>query len=222
MSGSLVRRLILLDLYLMRWPVAGALVAGAVSIAVMPLGGVPAYVGGVSLICVIVILNIVLVMTFIVQEKKDKVQVFMLSLPVSTTQYLAAKLLANAIAFAGSWIALTVGVVAVIDVSALPNGSLPFLVTLLVYLLMYYCVLLAAGVTSDRAGWHATVITIGNVSVNFIIPWLLSQPSIYLNRTGPVAVWTGDVVAVLAVEAVVAVGAVGLGLYLRSRRTDFV
>ena len=102
MTASLVRRLILLDLYLMRWPVTGALIAGAVSIAVMPLSAVSAYVGGVSLICVIVILNIVLVMTFIVQEKKDKVQIFMLSLPVSITQYTAAKLLANAIAFAGS------------------------------------------------------------------------------------------------------------------------
>ena len=222
MSGSLVRRLILLDLYLMRWPVAGALIAGVVSIALLPLNPVSAYVGGVSLICVIVILNIVLVMTFIVQEKKDKVQIFMLSLPVSTTQYTAAKLVANAIAFAGSWIALTVGAVAVIDVSALPNGSVPFLVTVLAYLLMYYCVLLGTGLASDRAGWHAAVITVGNVSVNFLIPWLLSRPSVYRNRTGPVAVWTDDIVAVLAVEAVVAVGALGLGLYVRSRRTDFV
>jgi hypothetical protein len=222
MTDSLVRRLILLDLYLMRWPVAGALVAGAVSIAIMPLGAVSAYVGGVSLICVIVILNIVLVMTFIVQEKKDKVQIFMLSLPVSTTQYTAAKLLANAIAFAGSWIALTVGLVAVIDASALPNGIVPFLVTVLAYLLMYYCVLLATGLASDRTGWHTTVITVGNVSVNFLIPWLLSRPSVYRNRTGPIAVWTDDIVGVLAVEAVVAVGALGLGLYFRSRRTDFV
>ena len=206
----------------MRWPVAGALLAGAVSIAVMPLGAVPAYVGGVSLICVIVILNIVLVMTFIVQEKKDKVQIFMLSLPVSTTEYTVAKLLANAIAFGGSWIALTVGVVAVVDISALPNGRLPFLLTVLAYLLMYYCVLLGTGLASDRADWHATVLTVGNVSVNFLVPWLLSRPSVYRHRTGPVAVWSGDVMAVLAVEAIVAVAAVGLGLYFRSRRTDFV
>jgi ABC-2 type transport system permease protein len=222
MTGSLVRRLILVDLYLMRWPVAGALFAGAVSIAIMPLGAVSAYVGGVSLICVIVILNIVLVMTFIVQEKKDKVQIFMLSLPVSTTQYTLAKLLANAIAFAGSWVALTVGVVAVIDISTLPNGILPFLVAVLAYLLMYYCVLLGTGLASDRTGWPTVVITIGNVSVNFLIPWLLSRPSVYRNRAGAVAVWTEDVVAVLAVEAIVAIAAVGLGLYFRSRRTDFV
>ena len=50
----------------------------------MPLGTVTAYVGCVSLICVLVILNIFLVMTAVVQERKDKVQLFILSLPVST------------------------------------------------------------------------------------------------------------------------------------------
>ena len=222
MNATLVRRLILMDLYLMRWPVAGSLLAGSVAIAVMPLGAVSSYVGSVCLICVLVILNIVLVMTFIVQEKKDKVQIFMLSLPVSTTQYTAAKLLANATAFAGCWVALTIAVVAVIVASALPNGTLPFLLAVLAYLLMYYCVLLAVGLASDSAGWHATVITIGNVSVNFLIPWLWSRPSIYQNRHSPFAVWTGDIVAVLAVEIAVATAALGFGLYVRSRRTDFV
>ena len=80
----------------------------------------------------IVILNIVLVMTFIVQEKKDKVQIFMLSLPVSITQY-GGGCWQTRSPLQGSWIALTVGVVAVIDVSALPNGMLPFLVTVLAY-----------------------------------------------------------------------------------------
>ena len=112
--------------------------------------------------------------------------------------------------------------VAVFDVSALPNGMLPFLVTVLAYLLMYYCVLLGIGLASDRTGWHATVITVGNVSVNFLIPWLLSRPSVYRNRSGPVAVWAEDIVAVLVVEAIVAAAALGFGLYLRLRRTDFV
>ena len=68
----------------------------------MPLGTVTAYVGFVSLICAIVILNIFLVMTAVVQERKDKVHLFILSLPVSTTQYAAAKMSSNAIAFVGA------------------------------------------------------------------------------------------------------------------------
>lgn len=222
MSGSIVRRLVITDLYLMRWTIAASLVAGAVAIAIMPLGPVLGYVGGVSLICTLVILNIMLVMTGIVQEKKDKVQLFVLSLPISTTQYTLAKLLANAAAFVGCWTVLTVTAVAVIDVSALANGTVPFLLAVLVYLLLYYGVLLGVALASDSNGWHATVITIGNISVNFLIPLLLSRPSIALHRTGPTAVWTGDVVTLLAVEAAGAVVAVGAGLYVRSRRTDFV
>ena len=127
-----MRRLVLTDLYLMRWPIV-ARCSSRVRwrSALMPLGAVSAYVGGVSLICVLVILNIMLVMTAIVQEKKDKVQLFMLSLPISTTQYTLAKLIANAAAFVGCWIVLTAAAVAVIDVSALPNGSVPFLLAVL-------------------------------------------------------------------------------------------
>lgn len=90
MSG-IVRRLVVRDLYLMRWVVLASLVSGAAAVAILPIGGASAYVGGVSLICVLVILNIFLVMTGIVQEKKDKVLLFTLSLPLSPAQYTIAR-----------------------------------------------------------------------------------------------------------------------------------
>ena len=97
MSRSVVRQLIVKDLYLTRWMVVGSLAAGAAAIALMPLGVVSGYVSSVSLICTLIILNIFLVMSGIVQERKDKVQLFFLSLPVSTAQYTIAKIVANAI-----------------------------------------------------------------------------------------------------------------------------
>jgi hypothetical protein len=222
MNGSMVRRLVLTDLYLMRWTIVPCLVAGGIAVGLMPLGEVAAFVGLVSLVCALVILNIMLVMTGIVQEKKDKVQLFMLSLPISTTQYTLAKLTANAVAFVGCWIVLTTAAIAVIDVSALPNGRVPFLVTVLAYLLLYYGVLVGVGLAADSTGWHAAVITFGNVSINFLIPLLLSMPSIASHRDAPVAVWTPDVVTILMIEVAGAVVAIGAGLYLRCRRTDFV
>ena len=117
---------------------------------------------------------------------------------------------------------LTTAAIAVIDVSALPNGRVPFLLTVLAYLLLYYGVLLAVGLAADSTGWHAAVITVGNVSVNFLIPLLLSMPSIASHLDGPVAVWTRDVVTILMFELAGAVVAIGAGLYLRCRRTDFV
>lgn len=221
MSGSIFWRIVLADLHLVRWLVASSLAAGAAAIAMMPLGAVSAYVGGVSLICVLVILNIMLVMTAIVQERKDKVQLFMLSLPISTTQYTLAKSIANIGAFVVCWIVLAAAMVVVIDRSALPNGNVPFMLTVLVYLLGYYGVLLGVSLATDSTAWPAVVITIGNISVNFLIPFLLSLPSIAAHRTGPVAVWTPDIVVAVAVELVLGVVAIAAGLFVRSRRTDF-
>jgi hypothetical protein len=222
MTHSVVRHLILKDLYLVRWPVIASVVAGLVSIAIMPLSPVLAYVGGVSFICVIVILNIVLVMSAVVQEKKDKVLLFVLSLPISTAEYTRAKVIANGIAFVGSWLLLTVVATIVIDRSALPNGILPFLFAVLGYLLTYYCVLLGVGLVSDSTGWHATVITTGNISINFLIPLLLSLPSVVHNRASATAVWTADLVSVIAIEIAIGVAALAVALNVRSRAGDFV
>jgi len=222
MTTSVMTRLILKDLYFVRAIAIGSVVAGLASAAIMPLGAVPAYVGGVSLICIVVILNIMLVMSSVVQERKDKTLLFVLSLPISTSQYTLAKVTANVIAFGLSWLILLVAAVAVIDVSELPNGWIPFLVTVLVYLLAYYCVLLGVSVATDSTGWHATVITLGNVSVNFLIPLLMGRPSVGPHLKSTSADWSTDIAVFIAVEAAIGVAALAAGLFVRSRDRNFV
>lgn len=222
MSASIVRQLILKDLYLLRWMIVGSIVAGGAAIAIMPLSQISIYVGAVSLICTLVVLNIFLVMSGVVQEKKDKVLLFILSLPVSTTQYVVAKVAANAIAFLVPWLVLTVGTIAVIDVSAIPNGIVPYWLALLGYILFYYCALLAVGLLWDSTGVHATAIIVGNVSINFLIPFLLGLPSVSGHAKSPTAVWTADIVAIVAAEILTGALVLGLAVYLRSRTGDFV
>ena len=222
MSRSIVTRLILKDLYLFRWFIVGAVVAGGISLAVMPWSMVSAYVGGVTLICTIIVLNIFLVMGGVVQERKDRVLLFVLSLPISTTQYVVAKVVANAVAFLVPWLVLTIAAVGVIDATDIPNGLLPFWVAVLAYLLFYYCALLAVSLVSDSTGWHATAITVGNISVNFLIPFLLSRPSVVAYREWPTAVWTADILTILGLEIAAGAAALGLAIYVVSRRTDFV
>ena len=222
MSAPIVRQLILKDLYLLRWMIVASIVAGGAAIAIMPLSQVSALVGAVSLICTLIILNIFLVMVGVVQEKKDKVLLFILSLPVSTTQYVVAKVAANAIAFLVPWLVLTAGTIAVIDVSAIPNGIVPYWLAVLGYILFYYCALLAVGLLWDSSGVHTTAIIVGNVSINFLIPFLLWLPSVSGHAKGPTAVWTGDIVAIVAAEILTGALVLGLAVYLRSRTGDFV
>ena len=143
MNGSIVRQLILKDLYLMRWidRRLASLAAGRDRADAAEPASRPTSAASRSSACSI-ILNILLVMSGVVQERKDKVLLFILSLPISTTQYIAAKMVANAIAF--------VGAVAGADGRppsrhrrrrAIPNGILPFRMAVLGYLL---CLLLRA------------------------------------------------------------------------------
>jgi ABC-2 type transport system permease protein len=222
MSGSVVARLIRKDLVLARWPVIGALIGGAASLAIMPLTSVTAYVGGVTFVCVLVILNIILVMSGVVQERKDKTQIFILSLPVSTAQYVAAKVVSNALAFTVPWAVLSGTAYVVIVRSAIPDGLLPFWAALLGYLLAYYFVLLGVALFTDRNGWHATAITVGNISINLLIPFLLNLPSIAARTSSPVAVWTADVVALTLGEVLVGAIVLALAIRYRSRRADLV
>jgi hypothetical protein len=133
-----------------------------------------------------------------------------------------AKVAANAIAFVVPWLFLTIAVLGVIDATKIPNGLMPFWLTVLAYLLFYYCVLLAVSLVSDSTAWHATAITVGNVSVNFLIPFLLARPSVAANTKAPAAVWTADILTILGLEIAAGAAALGLAIYVASRRTDFV
>jgi hypothetical protein len=220
MTESVFRKLVVKDLYLHRWVVLAAIVSGAGAVAVMPFGGVGAYVGAVMLICILIVLNIMLV-SGMLQEKRDKVLLFVLSLPISTGQYLAAKVVANAIGFLVPWLTLTAATVVLIGWSHLPNGILPFWITLLGYLLFYFLALHALALVRDSMGWQAAAITIGNISVNFLIPILLHLPSVKRHSSGAAVVWTPDLIAIAALEVTAGVAALALALRHRSRHPDF-
>lgn len=221
MTGSLVWRLILTDLYLLRWWSVGTIVAGLVAAAAMWPSEWPVNGGGVLMICAIVILNIFLVMTGVVNERKERVSLFVLTFPVSRLQYVLAKVAANAIAFVVPWTVLSLLVVVTVLLSPMPDGYLTFWTALLGYLLAYYLVLLAVGLNTDSTGWHAAVITAGNVSVNFLIMLLFSVPSIRQFGGGPTPVWAADVVALTVGEIALGVAALVVGVYVRTRRPDF-
>lgn len=222
MTGSIVWRLVAKDLYFMRWTILAALATGAGALALMPQGRVQSYVATVSLMCTLIVLLIFLVMGPVVQERKDKVLLFILSLPVSTTQYVQAKVIANAIAFGIPWLALTIATFVVADLTQIPNGVLPFWAVVLGYILFYYCALLGVGLLADSSAWHAGAIIAGNISINFLIPLVLGLPSIKNHIEGPSAVWTTDIIALIAIEVVLGLVVLGIAVFVRTRTPDFV
>ncbi|MFT3913061.1 MAG: hypothetical protein QM704_02920 [Anaeromyxobacteraceae bacterium] len=216
--GTLVKK----DLYLMRWAMAGALAGGAVSLAFLPRGGILTYVGGVALICALIVLEILVVLQGVAAERRERMLVFVLSLPVDPLQVTLSKVAATAIAFGVPWLALTGATAVLIRATELPDGILPFWIALLSYLFLYFCALLAVALTRSSSGWMAAAITVGNISVNFVIPLLLALPSVKAHHEGAVAVWSSDVVAIIAAELVLGLAVLALAVWRATRRPDFV
>lgn len=222
MTRVSVWHLIVKDLYLLRWVSLGTIVGGLAAAGVMATSPMAINAGGVLMISALVVLNIFIVMAGVVTERKERVSLFILSLPFSRLQFVAAKVVGNAIAFIVPWGVLSVVVVATIRLSPIPDGYLPFWIALLAYHFLYYCGLLSVALHTSATGWHATAITVGNVSVNFFIMLLFSVPSVRQFGDGPTTVWTADIVGLTAGVMVLGLAALAVAVYARTRRPDFI
>jgi len=221
-SRSIVLQLVMKDLRLASPVVAGSLILGVLSLAVSPWNAVAFFVGGSALVVALVLLNIMLVTSSLMSERKEKIRVFMLSMPVSTTQYNVSKLLSSLIAYLVPAVLLTLGGVVLLLVTPLPNGFIPLFVATSVHCLFYFCVFLAFALVTDSQGWITTVIVCGNVSLSFLIPGLINLSSVGPNLPTEAIVWGTDVVTLMTVELVLAAAAVAISFVVNSRKTEFV
>jgi ABC-2 type transport system permease protein len=224
MRRSIVTRLILKDFYL-QWPtLAGSLLLGFAMLAIVLFGGGPItfYVGSVSFICVLILLNVLLVGSIVAAEKKDRVMLFVLSLPVSTTQYAMAKLVSSLLAFLVPFCLLGAAAVLMIALTPIPHGLIPLTVAVMMYVCLYFCIFLAVALAADSALFNTMVIIAGNVLLNFLIAWLLNRPSAALASKGPVAMWTPEILATLTVEILGSLLALAAALVVILRKKDFL
>lgn len=222
MSRSIIRQLVVKDLRLALPLMAGALVLGALSLAGSPWSGVAFFVGGSVWVVSLVLLNIMLVSMSLMNERKEKIRIFMLSMPVSTTEYFVSKLLSSLIAYLVPAVVLTLGAVVLIVATPLPDGFVPLLVATSVHCLLYFCVFLAVALVSDSQALITTIIVCGNVSISFVIPYLINLTSIQGTLATDTMAWNADVSGLMGAELVIAVAALVISFVVNSRKTEFV
>jgi ABC-2 type transport system permease protein len=203
MNGSIVAKLVMKDLYLQRWLMYAALVVGVISIAICGINRVAFNVGSVFYLTTVIAYGVILVMYSVVQERKDKALLFVLSLPISGTQYLQAKMLAVLSTFCLPWAVLTLGGVLLIVVTPIQNGLLPFFILASTFMLMNFCVILAVSMLTVNEPLITAVIILTNLSVTLFFMLLAGIPAIQEHVDGSIAVWNAPAFAILAAEVIV-------------------
>jgi ABC-2 type transport system permease protein len=220
--NAVVRRLVLKDLYFARGAMLGSIVLALISIPLLALGSMGRFSAMILMVCAGAAPGAFICGMLIVSERKERANLFSLSLPVSGRQMLVAKMLAAAAAYLLPWVVLLVGTFVLFSIVHAPMGMLPFATMLWVFLLDEFFLTLAISVSSRAEGWFTVAVVVCNVAISFYMFSFLSVPSLSAQLPGATAIWSPFIVHVIAVEVLVAVALASFMGWQLSRRTDFL
>ena len=208
--NSVVARLVVKDFYLNRWLITLALVAGVLSLVIIGSSQVGFSIGGIFYLTTVIAFGVVLVMYNIAQERKEKSLLFVLSLPLSASQYLQSKMLSTLGVFLVPWIVLTGGGVLMIALTPVPDGMISYFMLVSVFMLMNFCVVLSCALISTSEPVVSATIILTNLSVSLFFMMLAGIPDINQSPKHDFIRWTRPFSWVLCGEIAVLLFALAL------------
>jgi hypothetical protein len=221
--NALTRRLIAKDLYLLRWLIAVSIGAGLLSLLIAAEGAMRFNIGCLGWITTLIAAGIMVSMFGIANERKERSQLFVLSLPLSHRDYVRIKLLASLACYLPVWLVLSAG--AVLLVLVMPNladGLIPYTILLSAYMLTAnFAVVLCAALHFRSEGAMTAVIVAANMGISVFIFVVGALPAIHQHLDAPAPVWNTTFWTVLLIEILFLLVALALPLVFAARRRDY-
>jgi hypothetical protein len=225
MNGSVTRQLIWKDWQLQKSTILFCTLGGAIALAIVSVGGqTPFLLGSVLFFTTMILLACMLPNAVILNERKKQTLAFVMSLPVSSVQYGAAKLAATVGIFLAPWLTLLAAGLWMVKINhALPDGVIPMGLILAILPLIGFCLIAAAALIGETEGWYTTSVIITNSSYWFVWYSLEQRfPELGRNWLSVTAVWSPNVLMILAGELALVAVILGITLFIQSRKRDFV
>jgi hypothetical protein len=146
-----------------------------------------------------------------------------LSLPLSIADYVRAKQLGLALCFVIPWLVSSAGaVIFVLAHPGAPDGLLPFLTLLCVFMLANYSLVLCGALHARSEGMVSAVVIVTNMAVTLFMFLIGGLSEINQHMWGPTPVWNQTFWTVLTVELITLVCAFALPFFVAARRRDFI
>ena len=225
MKTNVMLQLVLKDWRLQRRTIIFTILAGGSALAILLIGGqTPVVIGTVFFFVAMVFCASLLPMQNIVNERKKQTLPFVMSLPVSSARYGAAKLVSTVGMFLALWLTL-IGAALYMTLArhTLPNGAIPAGLIIMIFPLVGFCLITGTALVGESEGWGTAAMAVVNSSYWLVWYLLVSHvPSLTQTWGGPVAVWSPAVFKILGVEFALIALILGVTLYLQSRKRNFI
>jgi ABC-2 type transport system permease protein len=217
------RKLVAKEFHVNRYIVAGASAGGVLSALIASLGKMGFNIGSLMWITVIIANGVMLALYGVMNERKERSLLFVLSLPLSISDYVRAKMLGLALCFFVPWLLATVAALVLVLVKdEVPDGLVPYTTLLSVYMLANFMVLLCWTLHVNSEAWITAAIVVTNMGVSIYMFVVGAQPGLQDHIWGAVPVWNETAWTILIVELGVIALAFALPFFLAARRRDFI
>ena len=224
MKSNVIVQLVVKDWRLNSMLITFLTLGGAAALAILLMGGKAILIGTVFFFVATIFCACLIPVQNIVNERKKQTLPFLMSLPVSSASYGAAKLLSTVGMFLISWLALIGAALYMILIRhTLPHGALPMGMILMGFPLIGFCLITGAALVAESEALTNAMLAVVNSS--YWLAWylLISRvPSLTQTWSGPIAVWSPAVFKILGAEFVIVLSIFGSTLYLQSRKRSFI
>lgn len=219
----LVRILVLKD-----WQVYQKQLAGYVAGMLLALGligmGTPllAAAGALLLLVLLLVVGTYSIQASIMAERKQQTGPFVMSLPVTPMDVFWGKLLANLVIYLVPFLLVAGGLVALVLATPHPDGVVPWLVAIAVFMLMLFCITLSVAIAVDSEGWNIFAMLALMTLVGPYIYWISRFESVLRYRGSDEIVWGAPLLGLIGAEfALMAVAILAAG-WLHARKRSFL
>ena len=155
-------------------------------------------------------------------ERKEQTQPFVMSLPVTPMDVFWGKLLANLVIFLVPFLLVSGGLLALVLTTPRPDGTVPWLVVVALFMLANFCVSLCVVIAVDSEGWNVFAMLALMTLIGPFLYWVTWMPGIREHLQGDAIVWSPQVLALIGGElAVIGIGIL-IAAWVHARKASFL
>ena len=222
-DAGMVGKLIIKD-----WQVYQKQLAAYVAAMLLALGlvgmGTPlmASAGALLLLVLLLVVGSYAIQSSTTTERKQQTAPFIMSLPVTPMDVFWGKLLANLVIYLVPFLLVSGGLLALVLTTPRPDGTVPWLVVVALFMLANFCVSLCVVIAVDSEGWNVFAMLALMTLIGPFLYWVTSMPGIREHLQGDAIVWSPQVLGLVGGElAVIAIAILAAG-WVHARKTSFL
>ena len=222
-DAAMVWKLVVKD-----WQVYQKQLAGFVAGMLLALGlvgmGTPlmASAGALLLLVQLLVVGTYAIQSSIMAERKLQTVPFIMSRPVTPMDVYWGKLLANLVIYLVPFLLVTGGLLALILSTPRPDGAVPWLAVVALFMLTIFCVSLCVAIAVESEGWNIFAILALMTLIGPFLYWVSRLDGIVQYLKADDIVWSAPVLGVLAAEVAVIAVAILVTSWIHARKASFL